>query len=208
MKWKQYKVAVFVSGSYLHQPVKVGVQIAGERFVNLYHRHKVLIGEQQFVLVVQHAGQVDSPTKNKTKHRKKKFINGRKTVSKMAPYSYLLRFFWNLDAAEKSCLMVVFFLMARLAGAVASSAISEASSGRASRTALNRSSRLRCLPAKRFSRVSTSRQPTRGKAGKKIWAINFYFHPGTTLAIRVSSYFFLLLLEGTLSVEFFLVGQV
>lgn len=50
------RVTLFVYGSYLHQPVKVGVQIAGERFVNLYHRHKVLVGEQQFVLVVEHAG--------------------------------------------------------------------------------------------------------------------------------------------------------
>lgn len=65
---------MYICDSYLHQPVKVGVQIAGESFVNLYHRHKVLVGEQQFVLVVQHAGQVDSPTKKKKKKPQKEEI--------------------------------------------------------------------------------------------------------------------------------------
>lgn len=80
------------------------MQIAGERFVNLYHRHKVLVGEQQFVLVVQHAGQVDSPTKNKTKNKKKKFINGRKTVSKMAPLFVPFEIFLKFGRRRKELL--------------------------------------------------------------------------------------------------------
>uniref|UniRef100_A0A182M6D7 Dynein axonemal assembly factor 4 n=1 Tax=Anopheles culicifacies TaxID=139723 RepID=A0A182M6D7_9DIPT len=55
--------------------------------------------------------------------------------------------------------MVVFFFVARFCCCPPSSAISDASSGRANRTALNNSSRLRCLPANRLSRPSTSRQP-------------------------------------------------
>lgn len=32
--------------TYLHQPVEIRVQIAGECFINFNYRHKVLVGEQ------------------------------------------------------------------------------------------------------------------------------------------------------------------
>lgn len=73
--------------------------------------------------------------------------------------THRLRFFWNLDAAENNCLMVVFFFGFLRCMAADSMGNSDASSGRASRTAVNRSSKIRCLPTNRGSLFSISRQP-------------------------------------------------
>lgn len=81
--------------------------------------------------------------------------------------AYLLRFFWNFDAAENNCLMVVFFFGLRRCNSVVSNGISEASFGRDKRTAVNKSSSTRCRPAKRDSMMSMSRQPIEERVDEK-----------------------------------------
>lgn len=85
--------------------------------------------------------------------------------------TYRLKFFWNFDAAENNCFIVVFFFGFLRCIAGVSNGISDASSGRANRTAPNKSSRIRCRPAKRGSRFSTSRQARK----KKIYIKNSIF---------------------------------
>lgn len=75
--------------------------------------------------------------------------------------TYLFKFFWNFDAAENSCFIVVFFFGFLRCKAGVSNCISDASSGRAIRTAVNKSSKIRCrLPVNLDSLCSISRQPT------------------------------------------------
>lgn len=89
------------------------------------------------------------------------------THSSPAAHTHLRRFFWNFDAAENNCLMVVFFFGFRRCMSVVSNGISDASFGRDKRTAVNNSSRTRCRPANRDSMLSMSRQPIQKQQRKK-----------------------------------------